>query len=210
MALGHKREGRDLKNVLIVYDTVSGSTGEMGEIIRDELRKKFTVDSMRVADVASIASYDVIIFGSPMRFGGFMSDIKKFIKQHKSELASKKIIYFFSILYIVKISEEAMPKPAPYLDPSLAMKTISKKMATAMDKTHSMGYYDTAITKCAPEIKPISIAYFKGRLVLRTLPIITRIFMKIVTRLTNKEQEGDFLNPKTVRKWALELSKVLK
>ena len=182
----------------------------MGEIIRDELRKKLTIESMRVADVASIASYDVIIFGSPMRFGGFTSNIKKFIKQHKSELASKKIIYFFSILYIVKISEEAMPKPAPYLDPSLKMKTISKKMATAMDKTHTMGYYDTAITKCAPEIKPISIAYFKGRLVLSTLPIITRIFMKIVTRLTNKEQEGDFLNPKTVRKWALELSKVLK
>ena len=199
-----------MKNVLIVYDTVSGSTGEMGEIIRDELRKKFTVESMRVADVASIAAHDVIIFGSPMRFGGFTSNIKKFIKRHKSELVRKKIIYFFSILYIVKISEEAMPKPAPYLDPSLAMKTIAKKMATAMDKTHTMRYYDTSITKCAPEIKPISIAYFKGRLVLRTLPIITRIFMNIVTRLTIKEQEGDFLNPEAVRKWASKMGKVLK
>jgi menaquinone-dependent protoporphyrinogen IX oxidase len=198
-----------MKNAIIIYDTVSGSTKEMGEIIRDELQKNYQVESIRAADVGSIASYDVVVIGSPMRFGGFTSNIKKFIKRHQSELSHKRVVYFFSILYIVKITEEATPQFAPYLDPNLAMKTISKKMATGMDKAHSIGYYDRVIMKCASEIKPMSIAYFKGRLVLNTLPIFTRILMKIIMLFTNKEQEGDFLNPGAVKEWAAKLGDVL-
>jgi menaquinone-dependent protoporphyrinogen IX oxidase len=195
-----------MNRVLIVYDTVSGSTAEMGEIISTELKKKYSVEIKPVAEVASIASYDAVVIGSPMRFGGFVKKLKKFIERYESELARKKVVYFFSILYIVKIAEEATPELIPYVDPTLAIKTISKKKASGMDKTHSLGYYDRTIVKCGYSIKPLSIAYLKGRLVLNTLPILTRILMKIIMLFTTKEQEGDFLNPASVKEWAAGLS----
>jgi Flavodoxin domain len=203
-------KGITMKSVLIVYDTVSGSTGEMGEIISAELKKKYAVECKWVAEVASIAPYDAVIIGSPMRFGGFTKKIKKFIERHQSVLSRKQVVYFFSILYIVKVAEEANPEIMPYVDPSLAVQTIPRKKASGFDTMHTFGYYEKAIAKCGYTLKPLSIAYFRGRLVLNTLPILTRIFMTLVTLFTTKEQEGDFVNPASVKAWATGLPDLLK
>jgi hypothetical protein len=44
---------------------------------------------------------------------------------------------------------------------------------------------------------------------LRKLPLEARLFMRVVTALTTKEQEGEFLNPSSVRSWATELRRAL-
>jgi menaquinone-dependent protoporphyrinogen IX oxidase len=198
-----------MKKLAIVYDTVSGSTAEMGEILRDSMQDECEVVSMPMAKVTSLAQYDAVIIGSPMRFGAFTSRAKRFIQRNRSELERKKVAYFFSMLYVVRIAEENDPEPSLYVDPGLTMSTIRRKSATAMDRTHSLGFYGRKRRKCAPKIRPVSVAYLKGRLNLRKLPLEARLFMRIVTALTTKEQEGEFLNPSSVRSWAASLRRAL-
>jgi len=198
-----------MKKAVIVFDTVSGSTAEMAKIIRDEI-KIVSINIFPVDDIQSLDGYDAVIIGSPIRFGGFTKKIKKFIKKYHHELLSKKIIFYFSSLYIVNIKEEEKPAVTLYFDPTLNIQKISKKEATPMDKTHSIGYYYKAISKQTNNIIPGAIAYFNGRLDLRKLNFFLRIFMKIVTLFTSKEKVGDFLHPKSVKKGAAVFEGVLR
>jgi menaquinone-dependent protoporphyrinogen IX oxidase len=190
-----------MKKVAIVYDTVSGSTGEISKVLREELQTEFSVTSLLIGDVTSLDPFDAVLVGSPMRFGKFTSRMRKFLKRNRSALVRKQVTYFFSTLYLVQIAEEPLPEPPLYVDPGLAMATLPKRKTTAMDRTHSLGYYERCRRKGVPDIDPVSIAYFKGRLVLSRLPLVARLFMRIVTTLTTKEQEGEFLNPASVRDW---------
>jgi menaquinone-dependent protoporphyrinogen IX oxidase len=190
-----------MRKAIIVFDTVSGSTREMAEIIRDEM-KGLSADIAHIDVIISLNGYDTVIIGSLMRFGAFTAKIKKFIKKYRNELSSKKVIYYFSSLYITNIKEEEQPAITLYIDPSLNIQTISKKDATPMDKTHSIGYYYQAILKHTAGITPLAIAFFSGRLDLQKLNIFERLFMKIVTSVTTKERIGEFLNPDSVRKGA--------
>jgi Flavodoxin len=106
-----------MKKALIVFDTVSGSTGEMAEIIRDEM-KDISANISRVDDIKSLDGYDTVIIGSPIRFGGFTVKIKKFIKKYWNELSSKKIILYFSSLYIINLKEDKQPAVTLYIDPT--------------------------------------------------------------------------------------------
>ncbi|MCP4132049.1 MAG: hypothetical protein GY754_13830, partial [bacterium] len=70
-----------MKRMLIVYDTVSGSTGEIAEIIEKELAGKgFAVERTTAAQCGSdtLKSFDGVIIGSPMRFGKFNAPVRKF------------------------------------------------------------------------------------------------------------------------------------
>jgi len=55
----------------------------------------------------------------------------------------------------------------------------------------------------------VSVACFKERMNVRRLPLNERLYMRIVTALTNKEQEGEFLNPSSMRSWAAGLYRSL-
>lgn len=188
-----------MSKALIVFDTVSGSTGEMAALIRDHL-KSISADIADAGNAPSISGYDAVIIGSPIRFGGFTKKIKRFVKRNHDELLSKKIILYFSSLYLVNLKEEEQPAVELYIDPTLKMQTISEKDATPMDKAHSIGCYYAAVIKQTMGIVPAAIAYFNGRLNLQKLNIVLRIFMKMVTLLTIKERVGDFLSPESVRK----------
>jgi menaquinone-dependent protoporphyrinogen oxidase len=197
-----------MNKTLIIFDTVSGSTKEMAEIIRDEI-KGTLVDIFRVDDIKSLNGYDAVIIGSPIRFGGFTAKIKKFIKKYWNELSSKKIILYFSSLYIINLKEEKQAEVTLYIDPTLNMQTISRKNASSMDKTHSLGCYYKTILKQTSGIIPDSVAYFNGRLDLQQLNLFLRLFMKIVISLTTKERVGEFLNRESVKKGAAVFSKRL-
>ena len=195
-----------MPHIAIVYDTVSGSTADMGAIIQDVLRRENTVTTLPADTRDSLEPYDAVVIGSPMRFGWCTSKIRAFLKRHRASLARKKVALFFSMLYVVRIAEEPADEARLFFDPGLAPATIPRETATGMDKTHSLGYFQRRRRQNAPAIDPMSIAYFKGRLLLDRLPFATRLFMKIVTMATTKEQVGEFLNPEAVRTWAEQLT----
>ncbi len=195
-----------MRKICIIYDSVSGSTAEIADMIKKELlQRDFVVSSYRVDDVEDLNQFETVIIGSPMRFGGFTSKIKKFLNKHKDELEQLNIICFFSILYVVKIAEEPAIEIPCYVDPSLDMQTISRKSGSGMDKAHSLGHYLRTLQKKTHGLKFVSIAFFNGRLDLNRLGLFERIFMIIVISLTTKQRVGEFLNPKAVTSWTKSL-----
>lgn len=195
-----------MRHIALVHDTVSGSTAEMGAIIAEVLRREGTVTTLPIDSSDSLAPYDAVIIGSPMRFGWCTAKVRAFLKRHRMQLSRKRVAFFFSTLYAVRIAEESTDEGRLFFDPALAIATIPRNKATGMDKTHSLGYYERRRRRNTPDINPLSIAFFKGRLVLSKLPLGPRLFMKLVTLFTAKEQEGEFLNPAVVRAWAEELA----
>lgn len=194
-----------MKRILIVYNTVTGSTAEMAEIIRNEMKGECSVEMASVAGAPSVDRYDAVIIGSPMRFGGFSRPIRTFINKNRSALQGVCIFCYLSILYIVKIEEEPLPDIESFVDPSLGMPILPIRKASLFDRKHSLWCYNSAILKSTGGLKLSSIGYMYGRLIIKKLGLFQKLFMRLITSFTRKEREGEFLNPSAVKKWASDI-----
>ncbi len=65
-----------MKKIGVIFYSISGSTGEIAEILKNELSKaQRSVEIMDVSEVRDLDRFDTIIIGSPMRFGSPRSKI---------------------------------------------------------------------------------------------------------------------------------------
>jgi menaquinone-dependent protoporphyrinogen IX oxidase len=196
-----------MKKICILYDSVSGSTVEIADILKNELSlKSHKVDIVSIINHCDLNEYDVVIIGSPLRFGSFTPRMRKFIRKNKERLMEKPLFIYITLLYIVGINNIPDFKVPCYIDPSLGIRVIEKKDASPFDMGHSLGYYHNKIDNHLSGILPLGVALFNGRLVLKRLPLLERLFMKLALRLTTKEKAGDFINPEAVRAWAADIS----
>ncbi len=196
-----------MKKICILYDSVSGSTAEIAHILKDELSlKSFNIDIIFIINHCDLSEYDMVIIGSPLRFGSFTPRMRKFIRKNKSRLMEKPLFIYITLLYIVRINNMPDFKVPCYIDPSLDIRAIDKKDASSMDMSHSLNYYHNKLDNHLCGLLPQGVAVFNGRLIIKKLPLLERLFMKLVIRLTTKEKEGDFINPDAVRAWAAYIS----
>jgi menaquinone-dependent protoporphyrinogen oxidase len=87
------------KKVLIVYGTRYGATEstsqEIARVMREQGIDTAVVNAAK-EKVADISSYDMVIVGSGMQMGKWVSAAEDFLKKHKKELAEKKTAIFVS------------------------------------------------------------------------------------------------------------------
>ncbi len=202
--------GEPMKRILVAYHTVSGSTGEMAGILGAELGREHAVDMLPVADAPAVSGYDIVVLGSPMRFGGFASPVKRFVKRNRDLLEKIPVAAYLSILYIVKRDDEPMPETETFVDPSLEMRSLTRKEATFFDTTHSAWYYHSILSKSLSGLKPVAVGFLNGRMFPDRLGLLPRLFIKAILRFTTKEREGEFLNPAAVREWAALLGNAIR
>lgn len=75
--------------ILIAYATRSGSTGEVAERIGASMREAgFATEVQPVQHVQSINGVAAIILGTPLYFGRFPSNFRKFLIRHREALDS--------------------------------------------------------------------------------------------------------------------------
>ncbi|MBN2418634.1 MAG: flavodoxin [Deltaproteobacteria bacterium] len=200
-----------MNKICILYDSVTGSTAEIADLLKNKLSEQSpAIDIIPISPNFDLSEYDTVIIGSPLRFGGFTSRIRKFINKNKDILKDKQIFIYITLLYITRVDKTSAFEIPCYIDPSLGIRTIEKSAASSMDISHSLGYYHNKMDKHLHGIHPYGIGFFNGRLIIKKLPLFERLFMKLVIRLTTKEKEGDFINPEAVREWAASISSQLK
>ena len=74
-------------NVLVAYATRYGSTREIAEAIGAALREEgATVDVLRADEVADILPYTLVIIGSPVYAGKWLSDALDLVTRHREAL----------------------------------------------------------------------------------------------------------------------------
>ena len=81
--------------VLIAYATKYGSTKEIAEFIGEKLNGKgIQADVSAAVDADSLASYDLVIIGSPVYTGKWLSGALNLVKKNREELSGKKVALF--------------------------------------------------------------------------------------------------------------------
>jgi menaquinone-dependent protoporphyrinogen oxidase len=182
---------------LIVYATRYGATkGTADEIARTLREENVDVKIMNAKEekVKDISEYALVVVGSGMAMGNWVSEAEDFLKKFHQELENKKIALFISSL---KPVEEKAGKKA------------------RVDRTRKIGLEDKILKY---HLKPVTLGFFGGILDYNQMSFLTRKTMEVgykaqLQKNGFKEAESgvyDLRNWDEIRSWAKELAQKAK
>ena len=181
--------GTGVKKILIAYDTIHGTTGEIAARIGDGLcARGFAVDVKWAGDVTAVDGYDGFIVASAIYKFTWLDDAKKFLETYKDRLGEKPTAIF--------IDGASMSQDTP-------------DTRAAVQKS-----FVDPILKQYPEIQPLSIGLFGGAFNFEKeqYTLFEKIVLRIlgfILRLPNKKA-ADWRNWDTIDAWAADLADKLK
>jgi menaquinone-dependent protoporphyrinogen IX oxidase len=171
------------KNVLVVYDTKSGSTAEIAEYIGNTLTEVGSIVAIQsVEEVETIARYDAIFIGSSIINGKCMPGVKRFVSSHSSALSEKLVVYFITCMRLSQMAGVPLLGVPIFIDPAFGDPKPKKEMSFP-ERTHPVTMYLKAIMGMAKEIDPVSISFFRGVLDYRTISFIMTLLFKFMARV---------------------------
>lgn len=196
--------------ILMAYGTKSGSTGEVADAVGDALTESgATVDVRQAGDVSEVGSYDAVVVGSPVLYGKPHSAVAKFLARNQEALSRMPVAAFLCCLELTHASDEDERGIPTYVDPSLGRLPAKEGKLSSFEKTHLMSGFLNELLKSAPQVQPVSVAVFRGKLDYDELDWISRSVMKLIRLIYRKAPEGDFRNWQAIRSWATTLSATL-
>jgi menaquinone-dependent protoporphyrinogen oxidase len=166
------------QKILVAYATKLGSTAEVAQVIGGELRKPGTaVDVLEISQVDSLDAYQSVVVGSAIRVGKWLPEAVKFVKHHRDVLSRIPVAYFVVCMTLSEDTPENRKKVLAYLDP---------------------------VRQQVPEVRPVDIGLFAGKIDMKELSLPLRFVVKMV-----KSPVGDFRNWDAVRSWAQQIHPAL-
>lgn len=194
-----------MSKILVAYSTNSGSTAEVAQAVADELtRGGHTAEVQPIPEIKNLGGYDSVVVGAPMIFG-WHNFANKFVSQHAKELAGKKVAYFACAMRLTEILGESLPPIPLVLDPNLAANPQKPGSLSIKERFTSTGYYLKPIQRAAPLVKPVSVAFFKGRLEMFRLKWWQAAFVMFIVQAP----AGDYRDWEYIKSWGMSLSKLL-
>jgi menaquinone-dependent protoporphyrinogen oxidase len=190
--------------VLVAYSSNSGSTAEIAQAIGEELGRDGTeVDVCRIRDLgaaADLSGYDAAVIGAPMILGWHREAVR-FVRNHRAALSRLPVAYFAPAMSLTD-SEAALPDGVTfYQDPRLVKAPQAPNRLTLKERYASAGNYLRPILGSAPEARPVSVAFFGGKLDFGRLNLLQMLFVMLVIGA----QPGDYRNWQAIRGWAGDL-----
>ena len=184
-------------NALIVYATRYGATkGTADEIARILREENIVVKIVNAKEekVKDIAEFGLVVVGSGMALGNWVSESEDFLKKFQKDFENKKVALFISSL---KPVEEKVGK------------------TDRVDRTRKIGLDDKILKY---HLKPIMIGFFGGVLDYNKMSFLTRKAMELgyksqLQKCGFKEVESgvyDLRNWEEIRSWAKELAQKVK
>jgi menaquinone-dependent protoporphyrinogen IX oxidase len=194
-----------MSKILVAYSTNSGSTGEVAEAIADEFRLAGHAAEVRLMqEVKGLSEYDAVVVGAPMIFG-WQSNARQFVKQHQAELAAKKTAYFACAMRLTRAHNEHLPLTPLTLDVNLVADQVKPGSLGIKERFTTIGYYLNSMLPAAPEVKPVNVAFFNGKLEIYRLKWWQAAFVMIVVQAV----PGDYRDWDTIKAWGKSLSRIL-
>jgi menaquinone-dependent protoporphyrinogen oxidase len=186
--------------ILVAYASNSGSTAEVAKVIGEELAHAGAqVDVRPIGQVApaDLSGYDAVVVGAPMILG-WHRDAERFVKANRSALSKVPTAIFITALRLTK-TDDAPPEGVPvYVDPKLAKPPQKPGRLSLKERYARLNNYLGPVLKAAGPVRPVSIAFFDGRLDMRRLKFLQMLFIMLIVGA----QPGDFRNWDAIRGWA--------
>lgn len=192
-----------MKKILVAYYSESGSTKE----IAVEIGKQFTsalVDVLTVQEVDHLA-YDIIVLGSPNRYGKPATELIQFLKKNEAKLTKIPIAFFFSCMDCYRTDQESNLDIDVYCDSNFQDQIRDLNKLSSWEKSHVVSSYLENLTGISKDINIQSIAFFKGRLDFKKLSFFNALVMRLVCLLNKNIKKGDYFKSKDIIDWSYNL-----
>ena len=195
-----------LKKILVTYATMSGSTADVARAIAEELAKgDIPVDVLPLAQVSRLEDYTALILGAPMIMGWHRA-ARAFLRKNRKALQNIPLAVFVTAMSLTANGEQEVHGVPVFLDGYLARPPGNPGRLSLKERYTQLGNYAVPILKAAMPARPVSIAFFGGRLDLFRLPWWAKIFVLVVVQ----SQPGDRRDWDAIRSWAGEILSKLK
>jgi menaquinone-dependent protoporphyrinogen oxidase len=191
--------------ILITYATLSGSTAEVAEAIGETLGQEGThVDVRPIKDVGDISGYKAVVVGGPMIIG-WHKEAKRFLRKHQGGLSQMPVAYFVTALNLTKTSQESVDGVPMYCDPRLPKAPDNPDKLSFKENYATPFRYLAPVFRKAPNVRPVSVGFFGGKLDYSRLNIFQMMFVMFIIQA----QPGDHRNWEAIDTWAASLRPVL-
>jgi menaquinone-dependent protoporphyrinogen oxidase len=186
------------QKVLVAYTTNAGTTEEVATVIGEELaRDGAQVDVRRIEEITGLESYTAVVVGGPMIMGWHRA-AARFVKQHQGALSQVPVAYFLTAMSLTQTGETSIGDTSICIDPMLAKAPENAKRLGLKERYATVTNYLRPILRSAPQVRPVSIALFGGKLEFYRLKLWQMLFVLLVIQA----QPGDRRNWPVIREWA--------
>lgn len=194
-----------MQKVLVAYSTNAGSTAEVAQEIGAEFRKRGReVDVIRLEEFASLDPYDAVIVGAPMILGWHRPALR-FFKRREQELARKQVACFCTLMSLTGVNLDGAQKFPVSIDPWLPKPPRNPGRLSLKERYATLANYLAPLYKAAPSVRPLSIAFFGGKLELFRLKWWQMLFVMLIIQA----QPGDLRNWQFIQDWAAGLDSLI-
>jgi menaquinone-dependent protoporphyrinogen oxidase len=191
-----------MKNILVAYATMSGTTADVARTISEEFKKlNFQVTVMPLSDLGSIKEYDAFVIGAPM-IVGWHREAKKFLQANRQEFTNKPVALFATAMNLTQTGETSFAQVPLFIDQELAVLPKVTGKLSFKERYATIPNYIRPMLQAAGKSKPVSIALFGGRLDIYRLKWWAAIFVMLVIRA----KPGEKRNWEAIRAWSNQIA----
>jgi menaquinone-dependent protoporphyrinogen oxidase len=187
-----------MKNILVAYATMAGSTADVAKAVGEELTKAgMQVEVSPIEQVKDLASYDAIVLGAPMILGWHRA-AQAFLRKYRSALQQVPVAIFSLAMSLTQTGETEIEGVPVFYDENLPKPPKITGKLNFRERYAQPGNYIKPILKAARPAKPVSVAMFGGRMEYGRLKWWAVLFAMFIVQAP----AGDRRNWTAIKSWA--------
>ncbi len=194
-----------MSRILVTYATNSGSTAEVANAVAFILQSAgHSTRVLPLHQVEGLEDCDSLVLGAPMILG-WHADARRFLRRNQKALGGRKIALFACAMRLTVAPDQPVLDIDLAIDPGLAAAPLNPAAFTIKERFTSLGRYLHAMLASTPQKKPVSVAFFHGRLDLYRLKWWQAAFLMAFVQAS----PGDYRDWDFIHAWARRLASLL-
>ena len=191
--------------ILVAYTTNAGTTVQAAQAVSEGLSSaNFQVEVRRLEEVTDLTPYATVVIGAPMIMGWHRA-AQQFVKRNRDALSRVPVAYFFMARSLTQTNETQVAGIPLVIDPKLPRPPRQPERLSYRERYATVGNYLRPVLKIAPQVKPVSVAFFGGRLEMHRLKLWQKLFVLFIIQA----QPGGSHNLPFIKEWAASLCPAL-
>jgi menaquinone-dependent protoporphyrinogen IX oxidase len=187
-----------MKKILVTYATLSGTTVEVARVVAEEIEKSGApAELLPIEEVKTLDGYAGVVIGAPMIMGWHRSGLG-FLGKHRKAWRQLPFAIFATAMSLTSTSTATVGGVTLCIDENLPRPPQRAGHLTLRERYAQVENYARSILRAGGSAKPVSLAFFGGRLEYGRLPWWAVVFAMLIIQAP----AGDKHNWPFIRKWA--------